>query len=154
MSFPGLSPTLAAAAEARRAAHEQEAEAVRRRVRASMPPVPELRFEIAYLRSILPGLTPRSAPITKDADGGIHFDKPGPQATAVALYEGEPMGVDWGRVVGVTIKDQVGSERSERSERSEESLRSRGQRAEYGRWGQARGARTQPGPASRDPRPR
>lgn len=117
-SFPGLSPTLAAAAAARRAEREKEVEAVRRRVRQTMPPVPELRFEVAYLKSILPAVVPkRRAVIEEEKDGSMRFDKPSNQETAVAIYNAEPVVVDWGRVLAVTIKDQV-SLRSERSERS------------------------------------
>lgn len=117
MSFPGLSPTLAAAAAARRAEREKEVEAVRRRVRQTMPPVPELRFEVAYLKSILPGLSPRRrAVIKEEKDGSMRYDKPSAQETATALYNAEPVVVDWGRVVAVTIKDQVSARASGASE--------------------------------------
>lgn len=91
---------------------------MRRRVRQTMPPVPELRFEVAYLKSILPAVVPkRRAVIEEEKDGSMRFDKPSNQETAVAIYNAEPVVVDWGRVLAVTIKDQV-SPRSERSERS------------------------------------
>lgn len=89
---------------------------MRRRVRQTMPPVPELRFEVAYLKSILPAVSPkRRAVITEEKDGSMRFDKPSNQETAVAIYNAEPVVVDWGRVLAVTIKDQVSHGASEAS---------------------------------------
>ncbi|KAL1411265.1 hypothetical protein Q8F55_002216 [Vanrija albida] len=75
-------------------AHHQakRREAVRQRVRASLPPLPELRFEQAYLRSLLPSLAPASK-----ADA----------SASQAIVRGHGVDVRWGQVAWITVKDQV-----------------------------------------------
>lgn len=75
---------------------QQRREAVRRRVRASVPPIPELRYEQAYLRSIMPALKP-CKPDTSAAQG---------------IEEGHEVSVDWRAVWWITLKDQVSRSRA------------------------------------------
>lgn len=89
-TYPDHLPDVSSA----RAQHaQQRRDAVRQRVRASLPPLPELRFEQAYLRSILPALSPASK-----SDG----------SASVAIVRGHGVDVAWGKVAWITVRDQVG----------------------------------------------
>ena len=62
--------------------------------RASIPPIPDLRFETAYLRRIRPFIRFEEAP-----DG---FEAVGDEQPARGVLE-----IDWKNVIWVTFRDQV-----------------------------------------------
>ncbi|GMK55405.1 hypothetical protein CspeluHIS016_0204610 [Cutaneotrichosporon spelunceum] len=70
--------------------HQQRADAARRRVRSTMPPLPELRFEQAYIRSLMPALYTETG---KDVKSEIR--------------EGHEVGVVWKAAMWITVRDQV-----------------------------------------------
>lgn len=89
LSFPDLPQELTL--DAAQLAQQRRRDEVRKRVRATMPPLPELRFEMAYLRSILPLL--RSG----DQD----------QSASTAISTGRAVYFDWRNVAWITVKEQV-----------------------------------------------
>ncbi|TXT13773.1 hypothetical protein VHUM_01140 [Vanrija humicola] len=89
-AYPDLHDISPASAREHHAAARREA--VRQRVRASLPPLPELRFEQAYLRSLLPALSPESK---------------GDATASQAIVRGHGVDVQWGKVAWITVRDQV-----------------------------------------------
>ncbi|RSH77887.1 uncharacterized protein EHS24_002958 [Apiotrichum porosum] len=89
--FPDLPSELGM--DAATLARQQRRDAVRRRVRASVPPIPELRFEQAYLRSVMPALHARKGDLLLGAPG--------------AIEAGREVDVNWRAVAWITLKDQV-----------------------------------------------
>lgn len=70
--------------------HEKKRHEARQRVRANMPPIPEMRFEQAYLRSVMPAISAA-----------------GPEDKRVAIATGLPVVLDWGMASWITLRDQV-----------------------------------------------
>lgn len=89
ISFPDLPHEIVA--DAQQLHHQHTREAARRRVRATMPPIPEMRFEQAFLRSLLPVLRP-------SAGGDVKSEIAG----------GKEVEVVWKGAAWITIRDQVG----------------------------------------------
>lgn len=92
--FPDLPSELGM--DAATLARQQRRDAVRRRVRASVPPIPELRFEQAYLRSVMPALHARKGDLLLGAPG--------------AIEAGREVDVNWRAAAWITLKDQVSNE--------------------------------------------
>ncbi|BEJ16080.1 hypothetical protein CspHIS471_0506850 [Cutaneotrichosporon sp. HIS471] len=86
-AYPDLSQEMALDAAQM---HHQRVEAARRRVRATMPPIPEMRFEQAYLRSLMPALHSK-------AGGDVKIDIAG----------GKEVAVVWNKAAWITVRDQV-----------------------------------------------
>jgi hypothetical protein len=89
VTFPDLPHELTLDAAA--LAQQRRRDEVRKRMRNTMPPLPELRFEMAYLRSILPAC--------RSVTGG---------SAAQDISDGKEVVLDWRRAAWVTVKDQVG----------------------------------------------
>ncbi|BEI85354.1 hypothetical protein CcaverHIS002_0507550 [Cutaneotrichosporon cavernicola] len=87
-AYPDLSQEMALDAAQM---HHQRVEAARRRVRATMPPIPEMRFEQAYLRSLMPALQ------SDTAGGDVKSDIAG----------GKEVAVVWNKAAWITVRDQV-----------------------------------------------
>ncbi|WVQ78190.1 hypothetical protein IAT38_000273 [Cryptococcus sp. DSM 104549] len=84
----------------------------RKRVKAAMPPLPDLRFEQSYLLSIRPFLKPRPTQQAKAEKGEVTDDKIGSATVQGAesdevFHWGREVDVDWGQVVWVTFRDQL-----------------------------------------------
>ncbi|KAF9076807.1 hypothetical protein BDP27DRAFT_1254657 [Rhodocollybia butyracea] len=72
-----------------------------RHERHRRPPIPDLRFEISYLRSIQPYIHFRSLkPAQKPEGKGERKVKQGSGKT-------EPANIEWGHVLWITLRDQV-----------------------------------------------
>ncbi|CAK9780907.1 hypothetical protein CC85DRAFT_284694 [Cutaneotrichosporon oleaginosum] len=86
LSFPDLPQEMVL--DAAQLHHNRAREAARRRVRATMPPIPEMRFEQAYLRSLMPALR------------GEHDVK-------AEIAGGREVAVVWKSAAWITLRDQV-----------------------------------------------
>lgn len=92
-----------------RASEETEDKLRRISERRRIPPVPDLRFEYSYTRSVsqyvhVDRVPPPSSEKGKEkaTDGDEEQD-----SSAVAVGAGELVRVDWGRVIWITTRDQV-----------------------------------------------
>jgi hypothetical protein len=87
LSYPDLPQEMAL--DAAQLHHQRAREAARRRVRATMPPIPEMRFEQAYLRSLMPALR-------------------GEKDVKAEIAGGREVAVVWKSAAWITLRDQVG----------------------------------------------
>ncbi|TFK84379.1 hypothetical protein K466DRAFT_496699 [Polyporus arcularius HHB13444] len=92
-----------------RASEESEDKLRRISERRRIPPVPDLRFEYSYTRSISPYVHVERVPAPpsgkgkeKAVDGEEEQDP-----LAAAVSSGEVIRVDWGQVIWITTKDQI-----------------------------------------------
>ncbi|KAF9010114.1 hypothetical protein BDQ17DRAFT_1273845 [Cyathus striatus] len=79
------------------------------------PPIPDLRFEYSYLRSIRPYVQlRRSTPLPEDSDDGEYekigltlAEKGKQKQSDIPAVGGEIIDVQWNKVLWVTTRDQV-----------------------------------------------
>ncbi|RPD75479.1 hypothetical protein L226DRAFT_430841, partial [Lentinus tigrinus ALCF2SS1-7] len=91
-------------------ASEETEERLRRiSERRRIPPVPDLRFEYSYTRSVSQYVHVERAPAPSSAKGkekAVDVEEEH-DTGAVAVGAGEVVRVDWGRVIWITTRDQV-----------------------------------------------
>ena len=95
---------------------KDELRARRAAERRRVPPVPDLRFEYSYTRSVAQYVHVDTVPTPtsisgkgKEKAGGGGEDGPGSEDRALAEHRGagEVVRVEWGRVLWITTRDQV-----------------------------------------------